>query len=108
PLHSERMQLGVANILYGLPEAGIGYPNDLIHIWQNIRQNIRRRNSYYEAGGKYFPESNSWVGGGCEVGIESKAETLFCQSCREAEIKWRRKHPGKGPSFVAVISGGSN
>jgi TonB family protein len=108
PLHGRRMQLGLANILYGLPEAEIGYPNDLAHIWQNIREKIRRRNSYYEAARKYFPESNFWVGGGCMVGVEKKAETLYCQSCRNAELRWRKKHPGKGIGFDAVISSVSN
>ena len=37
-LHGEIMRLGVANIHYGLPVVEIGYPNDLVHIWQNIRQ----------------------------------------------------------------------
>jgi TonB family protein len=108
PLHGDGMRLGLANILYGLPEAEIGYPNDLAHLWQKIRQKIRRRFSYHEAARKYFPESNFWVGGGCVVGVEKKAETLYCQSCRNAELNWRKKHPVKGPSFVAVISGGSN
>ncbi|MCI0392885.1 MAG: energy transducer TonB [Acidobacteria bacterium] len=107
-LHGERMQLGLANIRYGLPVAEIRYPNDLAHIWQNIGKKIRRRNSYDEAVRKYFPESNLWVGGGCEVGVEKKAETLFCQSCRNEELMWRKKHPGKGAGFDAVISSGSN
>src|SRR5262245_25273300 len=107
-LHGERMRLGLAEIAYGLPKAEFGYPNDLAHIWQNIRQKIRRRFSYDEAARKYFPESNLCVGGGCEVGVEKKAETLYCQSCRNAELSWRKKHPDKGPSFVAVISGGRN
>src|SRR5262245_12769462 len=108
PLHGERMQLGLASISYGLPKAEFGYPNDLAHIWQNIRQKIRRRFSYDEAARTHFPESNLCVGGGCEVGVEKKAETLYCQSCRNAELSWRKKHPDKGPSFVAVISGGRN
>ncbi|MGH9754263.1 MAG: energy transducer TonB [Blastocatellia bacterium] len=107
-LHGERMQLGLANILYGLPKGESSYPSDLAHIWHNIHQKIRRRFSYDEAARKYFPESRLWVGGGCEVGVEKKAETLYCQSCRDAELRWRKKHPGKGPSFAAVISGGSN
>jgi len=107
-LHGERMRLGLTNILYGLPEAEIGSPNDLAHIWQKIRQKIRRRFSYYEAAGKYFPESKLWVWGGCMVEIEKKAETLYCQSCRNAELNWRKKHPGKGIGFDAVISGGIN
>jgi TonB family protein len=107
-LHGERMQLGIGNILYGLPEAEIGYPYDLAHLWQNVRQKIRRRFSYYEAARKHFPESNFWVGGGCEVGVKKKSEMLYCQSCRNAELRWRKKHPGKGPSFVAVISSVSN
>src|SRR5262245_38772426 len=108
PLHGERMRLGLADIRYGLPNAEIVYPNDLAHIWQNIRQKIRRRFSYDEAERKHFPESNLCVGGGCEVGVEKKAETLYCQSCRNAELSWRKKHPDKGPSFVSVISGGRN
>jgi TonB family protein len=107
-MHGERMQLGLANVLYGLPESVIVYPNDLAHIWQNIHRKIRRRFSYDEAARKYFPESNLWVGGGCEVGVEKKAEALVCQSCRNAELNWRKKHPNKGPNVVAVISGGSN
>ncbi|MGH9853673.1 MAG: hypothetical protein ACREBD_27860 [Blastocatellia bacterium] len=85
-----------------------GYPNDLAHIWHNIGKKIRRRFSYHKAARKRFPESNLWVWGGCEVGIEKKAERLVCQSCRNTESNWRKKHPGKGIGFDPVISGGSN
>jgi TonB family protein len=108
PLHGERMRPGLADISYGLPKGESSYPNDLAHIWQNIRQKIRRRFSYNEAARKYFPESNFWVGGGCMVGVENKAETLYCQSCRNAELNWRKKHPGKGIGFDSVISSVSN
>jgi TonB family protein len=91
PLHGERMRLGLADIRYGLPNAEIVYPNDLAHIWQNIRHKIRRRFSYDEAERKYFPESRLWVGGGCMVEVEKKAETLYCQRCRNAELKWTNK-----------------
>jgi|SRR5215831_19233831 len=91
PLHGERMRLGLAEIRYGLPNAEIVFPNDLAHIWQNIRHKIRRRFSYDEAERKYFPESRLWVGGGCMVEVEKKAETLYCQSCRNAELKWRKR-----------------
>src|SRR5262245_22520787 len=91
PLHGERMRLGLADIRYGLPNPEIVYPNDLAHIWQNIRHKIRRRFSYDEAERKYFPESRLWVGGGCMVEVKKKAETLYCQRCRNAELKWRNK-----------------
>jgi TonB family protein len=70
PLHGQKMRVGIANILYGLPASEIVYPNDLAHLWQNIRRKIRRRFSYNEAAGKHFPESNLLVLGGCEVRVE--------------------------------------
>jgi len=85
------MRLGFAEISYGLPKAEFGHPNDLAHIWQNVWQKTRRRFSYSEAARKYFPESNLLVWGGCMVGVEKKAENLYCQSCRNAELKWRKK-----------------
>lgn len=107
-LHHEKMKLGLAEITYGLPEMEIGYPKDLIHIWQNLKNKIKRRNSYFDVAQRSFPNSNLWVGGGCVVGYEKKAETLFCQQCRDAESQWRRKHPRKGYGVVAVISGSQN
>ena len=91
PMHGERMRLGQAEILYGLPRAEFGHPNDLAHIWQNVWQKIRRRFSYYEAARKHFPESNLLVWGGCQVGVVKKSEMLYCQRCRNAELKWRNK-----------------
>ncbi|HMV52012.1 MAG TPA: TonB family protein [Blastocatellia bacterium] len=107
-LHDEKMELGLAEIVYGLPESEIGYPNDVVHFGANLMKKIKKRNSYFNVAQRSFPNSYLWVGGGCEVGVEKKAEILFCRHCRNAELQWSRKHPGKGYGVVAVISGGKN
>jgi hypothetical protein len=98
--------LDIVPILYGLPPSDVRYLNvDVVGLLHNLWERLKHRETYYEAV-KRFPESNSIVGGGCMVGYETKAEVLYCQSCRAIELKWRKRHPNRGPEIVAVISSG--
>jgi TonB family protein len=105
-LHNEVMQLDIVPIEYGLPPARIEYAKvDVISFFRGTWDDLTHRESYREASFKKFPNSNMTAGGGCIVGEEQKAEVLYCPKCRAVEMKWRKSHPGKGPSVVAVISG---
>ena len=45
-----------------------------------------------EARRKLFPNSKSYVLGGCTFLDESGSEELVCPECREAEAEWRSAH----------------
>ena len=70
-VHQERLRLGVVPIEYGLVLRSDG-----------------------EASGS-FPNSNLVYYGGCVVDCYEKAEVLFCQSCRKAELKWNERTRSK-------------
>jgi Carboxypeptidase regulatory-like domain len=62
-VHRKRLRLDTAPISYGLVIRDFGVVN------------------------KYFPNSNRVAYGGCVVDCYKKAEVLYCQSCRVAELK---------------------
>lgn len=75
-VHGEKLREDSVPIIYGMP---IYDPK------------------YGEARGKYFPNGNSKVAGGCEVwkGMPEKVQVRYCQKCRDAEVKWLKKQRGK-------------
>jgi hypothetical protein len=52
-----------------------------------------------EAARAQFPNSNSWVPGGCFISDDSPkyAEVLYCRACRAAEERWRREQGPREP-----------
>ncbi len=74
-VHRETLKLDIVPISYGLPSSD--------KFWQQHRNAEKER----------FPYANKSSGGGCIVRYASKAEVLFCQSCRDVRSAWleRRK-----------------
>jgi Carboxypeptidase regulatory-like domain len=44
----------------------------------------------FDAVNKYYPNSNHVAYGGCVIDCYKKAEVLYCQSCRAAELRRKR------------------
>jgi hypothetical protein len=68
-VHDSTLQTGLAQIAYGLFEFDEGY-------WANKKE--------------LFPNSNSWVMGGCISSDVDVAQVDFCPLCREAECVWQQ------------------
>ncbi len=71
-VHSRELQRGTATISYGL----IRFPAHFL---------IAQR--------ELFPCARTFVLGGCKIGTEKSREVLYCEDCREAELKWRHDNP---------------
>ena len=91
PVHHEVMAVDLVPIGYGLP---MGYIVDENPI---TKRRLSERKAYGKAKTKFFPESHWSARAGCLVRPETKAEVHYCQSCREAELAWLRRHPGFDP-----------
>jgi hypothetical protein len=75
-VHGLLLQPGLAQIAYGLYDFDERYSADMKEL---------------------FPNSNSWVMGGCISGDRDMAQVEFCQHCRGAEDIW---HQNKGRPCV--------
>jgi hypothetical protein len=67
-VHQERLRSGIVRIVYGLVVANKS-----------------------GADGE-FPNSNRVYYGGCVAFCYERAEVLFCQRCRRAELKWEKNN----------------
>ena len=57
---------------------------------------IRFDRAYLKARKRLFPNSRSFVLGGCVVSLEDrKAAVRYCPRCREAERAWNEASPGR-------------
>jgi hypothetical protein len=92
-VHGDVMAVEVIRVRYGLPgEPIVGKESP-----EELRKKAAERAAYWKAKKMYFPETNRHEGGGCIV-QEPKAETYYCQSCREAEREWLESHPDVDPN----------
>ncbi len=73
-LHGTIMRLEKVPVSYGLPKPDPDPDPDL-----------------WEACAKLFPNSKSYVLGGCCAGSLGDYEDWVCAECRKAEARWRRK-----------------
>ena len=71
PVHRGYLLKDTVPIRYGLPKYPEGYTN---------------------AQYKYFPNSNTYYGGGCVFQDKSFQEVYYCKECREAEARWLSEH----------------
>lgn len=75
-LHGVALESGLVPVRYGLVTFPPGY--------RSARE-------------LYFPNSMSYLLGGCVIGEEKQSEALFCPECRRAEKRWQRDHtPARG------------
>ena len=108
-LHKEELKLDLVPILYGKPASENSSTSaDLVGIIRIAWTKLTHREPYFVAERNRFPNSQMLGYGGCIAGYERMAEVLYCKQCRHIERRWRKKHPGRGPEFVAVISFGRN
>jgi hypothetical protein len=68
-LHNIPLQLGFAEIAYGLLAIDDAYFEDKPHL---------------------FPHSKAWVAGGCVFGNVHATPVDYCPECREAEVVWHQ------------------
>lgn len=68
-VHGFPLQVGLADVAYGL---------------------LTVDKTYYVDKRDLFPNSNSWVGGGCIASHVDMAQLDFCPLCREAESVWHQ------------------
>jgi hypothetical protein len=68
-VHDARMELGLAKIAYGF------FATD---------------GAYFQDQRTLFPNSNTWVGGGCIASSMNVAQVDYCPQCREAETVWHQ------------------
>lgn len=81
-VHGNTLEEGTAPVRYGL---------------------IRLRPDYRNAKREGFPNSWSFVLGGCRVGNRREANVFFCPECRAAESEWTEANPDfDRPAVVAI------